>query len=40
MFWFNFILDLNSISLLFLGMVTYMYDNEFEINKNKIYTNY
>ena len=34
MLWFKFILGLNFISLLFLGMV--MYDNEFETMENKI----
>ena len=34
MLWFNFILGLNFIFLLFLGMV--MYDNEFETMENKI----
>ena len=34
MIWFKFILGLNFIFLLFLGMV--MYDNEFETMENKI----
>ena len=34
MLWFNFILGLNFIFLLFLGMV--MYDNEFETMENEI----
>ena len=34
MLWFNFILGLNFIFFLFLGMV--IYDNDFETKENKI----